>query len=60
MVDLLKETISQLNKKIERIKNLNEEYSDSIERWYKLILKETESYPYLKKLTYLTELNDCL
>lgn len=55
--DLLEKTISQLN---EKFKNLNTKYSDTIECVYKSILKETESYPYLKKLTYLTELNDSI
>ena len=58
--DLLEKTISQLNEKFKKIKNLNTKYSDTIECVYKSILKETESYPYLKKLTYLTELNDSI
>ena len=58
--DLLEKTISQLNEKFKKIKNLNTKYSDTIECVYKSILKEAESYPYLKKITYLTELNDSI
>ncbi len=60
MEDLIKETNSQLNKKIEIFKKLKPEYADSIESTFKSILEEIDTYPYLKKLSELTELNDSL
>ncbi len=59
MEDLIKEISSQLNKKIEYIKELKPEYADSIENTFRSVLEEIDSYPYLKKLSELTELNDC-
>lgn len=60
MEDLIKETSSQLNEKIEIFKKLKPEYADSIESTFKSILEEIDTYSYLKKLTYLTSLNESL
>lgn len=63
--NLLEKISYQLNNKIKKLKKLVEielgkEASNIVYNKLKKHIKEINSYPYLKRLTYLTELNESI